>query len=67
MVSLEMAHRAVGHSRLSLFSSPAIAGEGDHPERKRRMVEGASDSTRHFRRKKFVEARAPSTMKVIAR
>ena len=27
----------------------------------RSMVEGASDSTRRFRRKRFVEARAPST------
>jgi len=27
----------------------------------RSMVEGASDSTLHFHRKKFVAARAPST------
>ena len=26
------------------------------------MVEGASDSTHHFRRKSFVTARAPSTI-----
>jgi hypothetical protein len=41
----------------ALLSAPAKRGRGTT----RSVVEGASDSTLHFRRRKFVTARAPST------